>query len=67
MTEEYVPIENLEWLRIGDVIEAHRDGVLHHRGTVEETDPRAGAVWIRETSTGQPKMLILGDFDLRCR
>jgi hypothetical protein len=34
---------------------------------VEEADARAGAVWIRETSTGQRKMLVLGDFDLRCR
>lgn len=66
MTEDYVPIEHLEWLRAGDLIEAHRHGVVYHRGTVEDTDARAGAVWIREATTGQRKMLILGDFDLRC-
>ena len=67
MTEGYVPIENLEWLRVGDVIEAHRDGVVYHRGPVLETDARQGAVWIVEATTGQRKMLITGDFELRCR
>jgi hypothetical protein len=66
MAEGDAPIENLEWLRAGEVNAAHRHGVVHHRGTVEDTDARAGGVWTREATTGQRQTLIMGDAELRC-
>ncbi|GGG69948.1 hypothetical protein GCM10011374_38100 [Kocuria dechangensis] len=44
MTEKHVPFEDLGRLRAGDRLEAHRDGVVRHRGIVEETVPALGVV-----------------------
>jgi hypothetical protein len=66
MTEKHVPAEDLGRLRPGDRLEAHRDGMVRHRGVVEETVPALGVVWIRERGTGARKMLATDDFQFRC-
>ena len=52
-------------LHPGEAVEAHRDSVVLHRGTVEETMPQLGVVWIREAGTGARKMLSRDDAILR--
>ena len=41
--------------------------MLHHLGIVEEKLPELGVLWIRESSTGQRKMLDVLSYDLRVR
>ncbi|MFI7480850.1 hypothetical protein ACH9EU_00375 [Kocuria sp. M1R5S2] len=53
-------------LRPGDQVEALQEGIVLHRGSVEETLPHLGVVWIREVGTGARKILSAGDdIDLR--
>jgi hypothetical protein len=67
MTTPSTPAEDaraaVDWsdLRPGDQVEAERGGVVLHRGSVEETLPGLGVVWIREVGTGARKMLSAGD------
>lgn len=60
-------IDDLTALHVGHRLEAWSDGVLHHVGIVEEKLPELGVVWIRETGTGQRKMLDVHGYDLRLR
>jgi len=65
MSGTHMRIKGLDRLRAGDLVEAHRDGVVHHRGIVEETVPALGVVWIHERTTGNRWMLDTDDFELR--
>ena len=56
------------WLaqaQAGDAVEVWLDGMLQHRGALEEIAPRLGVVWIREWGTGMRIMLDLPQTDLR--
>lgn len=64
-TEDDQPAVDLSGLRPGETVEAHMDSVVLHRGTVEETMPHLGVVWIREAGTGARKMLSREDAVLR--
>ena len=57
----------VQWsaLAPGDHVEAIRKGTVVRHGTVEESVPHLGVVWIRETDTGERKMLVVGDVGLR--
>src|SRR5687767_2654596 len=63
MSGTHMRIKGRDRLRAGDLVEAHRDGVVHHRGIVEETVPALGVVWIRERATGNRRMLDTDDFE----
>lgn len=60
-------IDDLTTVHAGHRLEAWSGGALHHFGVVEEKLPELGVLWIRETSTGQRKMLDLLGYDLRLR
>ena len=60
-------IADLTTVHVGNRLEAWSGGELHHLGLVEETLPELGVLWIRETGTGQRKMLDLIGHDLRLR
>ena len=54
-------------MHVGNRLEAWSNGVLHHLGIVEEKLPELGVLWIRESGTGQRKMLDVLSYDLRVR
>lgn len=60
-------IEDLTTVHVGNPLEAWCNGVLHHLGIVEEKIPDLGVLWIRESGTGQRKMLDVSSYDLRLR
>jgi hypothetical protein len=49
-------------LEIGAHIQAWRNDMLLYHGTVEDSVPHLGVVWIRETGNGARKMLLLDDY-----
>ena len=69
MTETDPAIYDLGRARPGTPIEVWDHGVIRHHGIVEETAPRLGVVWIRDTGTGtgtgERKMISTVDYDLR--
>jgi hypothetical protein len=67
MTETASFLEDLTTVHLGNRLEAWTGGALRHLGTVEEKLPELGVLWIRETDTGQRKMLDLTGYDLRLR
>jgi hypothetical protein len=67
MTETASFLEDLTTVHLGNRLEAWTGGVLRHLGIVEEKLPELGVLWIRETGTGQRKMLDLTGYDLRLR
>ena len=56
---------NLASVQPGHRLEAWYRGTVRYQGVVEELVPHLGVVWIRETGSGQRKMLDTADFDLR--
>lgn len=67
MTDTASFIDDLTAVHVGDRLEAWSGGALHHVGIAEEKLPGLGVLWIRESRTGQRKMLDLRDYDLRLR
>ena len=65
MTETDPAIYDLSRMRPGTPIEVWDHGVIRHHGIVEETAPKLGVVWIRDTGTGERKLLSTTDYDLR--
>lgn len=60
-------IDDLTTVHVGNLLEAWSGGVLLHLGIVEEKLPELGVLWIRESGTGQRKMLDVISYDLRLR
>lgn len=60
-------IDDLTTVHVGHRLEAWSGGILVHRGIVEEKLPELGVLWIRESGTGQRKMLDTLSYDLRLR
>lgn len=54
---EIIRIRDLGLLHRGDEIEAHRRNEVHYRGSVEDTAPGLGIVWIRDATDGQRAIL----------
>lgn len=52
-------------LKAGDRIEAWRGGSLLHRGTVTQTMPGMGLLWIREDSLYERKLLDMAELQIR--
>ena len=67
MADTVSSIDDLTTVHVGDGLEAWSNGVLHHLGIVEEKLPELGVLWIRESGTGQRKMLDVLSYDLRVR
>lgn len=65
MADTILLIDDLTTVHVGHRLEAWSEGVLHHVGIVEEKLPELGVLWIRETGTGQRRMLDLIGYDLR--
>lgn len=60
-------IDDLTTVHVGNRLEAWTGGTLRHLGIVEEKLPELGVLWIRETGTGQRKMLDTISYHLRLR
>ena len=58
-------VHDLHSMRAGDHVEVWDRPVLRYCGRVEESVPRLNVVWIRETRTGQRKMVTADDCCLR--
>lgn len=58
-------IHDLQAVRPGERVEVWDRGVLRYRGRVEELVPRLGVAWIRETWTGERKMITVDDYGVR--
>ncbi|PWF82695.1 hypothetical protein CIK52_15635 [Kocuria rosea] len=67
MADTVSSIDDLTTVHVGNRLEAWSNGVLHHLGIVEEKLPELGVLWIRESGTGQRKMLDVLSYDLRVR
>ncbi|TDL46541.1 hypothetical protein [Kocuria rosea] len=67
MADTVAFIDDLTTVHVGNRLEAWSGGVLLHLGIVEEKLPELGVLWIRETGTGQRKMLDTLSYDLRLR
>lgn len=52
-------------VRPGELIEVWDQDHLRHRGTVSQTAPHLGVLWILEDATGIPKLIPAQDYRLR--
>lgn len=64
MDDVELQVRDLAGIRRGEIVEVWHHGVLRHRGRVEESMPRLGVVWIRETGSGDRKMISVEDHSL---
>lgn len=67
MADTPASIDDLTALPTGQRVEAWSDGVLRHHGIVEEKLPELDVLWIRESGTGERRMLDLVGYDVRLR
>lgn len=65
MTDDDNPGADLRRLRPGDPVQAWEQGVLRYTGTVEQSIPNLGVVWITEAGFGARKLLSTAQYDLR--
>lgn len=56
---------SLHALRTGNRIEVWSHGSLRYSGWVEELAPKLGVVWIRETRTGERKLISTEEHSIR--
>lgn len=65
LREPETPIQDLDRLRPGEQIEVWHQGQRQCVGTVDETAPSLGVVWIREALDGYRRMVPTQDTELR--
>ena len=51
-------------LSSGTVVEARRNNQVHYRGSVEDSAPGLGIVWIRDDLAGHRAMLDLTEYSI---
>ncbi|MEX5258481.1 hypothetical protein [Kocuria arenosa] len=66
MTTTITPwIHDLARVRPGDRIEAWDQDHLRHAGTVSQVAAHLGVLWVREASTGLPRLIPAREYRLR--
>jgi hypothetical protein len=65
MLTDLRPVRDVSTLQRGDHLDVHRFGFPTYSGTVLATMPRLNVVWIRDTVTGERRMLCADDCRLR--
>ncbi|MHC5560949.1 hypothetical protein [Kocuria sp. U4B] len=65
MPADLRPIHDVSTLQRGDHLEIHQFGFPSYSGIVVATMPKLKVVWIKDTRTGERKMLCADDHQLR--
>lgn len=65
MLTDLRPVRDVSTLHRGDRLDIHQFGFPTYSGVVVATLPRFNVVWIRDTSTGERRMLCAEDCQLR--
>jgi hypothetical protein len=55
------PLLDLAGLHRGDSVEVHSPGRSPYVGIIDEAMPQLNIVWVRETTTGERKLLLVGE------
>ncbi|WP_427015710.1 hypothetical protein ACQCSX_12915 [Pseudarthrobacter sp. P1] len=63
-SEQITRVRSLAPLHRGDLVEARILDMVVHRGTVYETAPGIGALWIIKEGTGERKLLHLEEYSI---
>lgn len=58
------PIRDLSELQPGDSVDVYSDKNRHYSGLVEETMPEFNVVWIRNSRTGERKIVLTDEDNL---
>lgn len=61
MPDELQMVLDLSALEPGQDVEVHTPGRAVYHGIIEETMPQMNLVWVREATTGERKMLLMGE------
>ncbi|MGQ1795831.1 hypothetical protein ACT4S5_01630 [Kocuria oceani] len=65
MTTSHLWIHDVTRIHPGELIEVWDQDRLRHAGTVSQTAPHLGVLWILEDATGLPKLIPAQDYRLR--
>lgn len=65
MTTTDLWIHDLTRVHPGECIEVWDERHLRHAGTVSEVAAHLGVLWVREASSGLPKLIPAGEYRLR--
>ena len=57
--------QDLDRVHPGDLLEVWDQHHLRHAGTVSHVAAHLGVLWVREASTGLPRLILAQDYRLR--